>query len=212
MTYNNEQDRTCFLTARTSIPLEEAPCRKMSPPTSAHINIALLALQFAPKGRCISFLNLLKLPGSRASFLRIDGGWSPHGCDHLAIFHIPLRVWVVKVGQPHVSRLLRCHAVLRVYLVFDWCLMYSAFVKRRTPRVRFKIEYLLPGLAKSSNCCSHNMQCSFLSTSTVSFWQRFAHQCDDIVIAALLMHGGATGGNATLNHPKAFCALRQNAK
>ena len=83
------------------------------------MNIAPLALQFAPKGRCISFLKLLHLPGSRTSFLRIDGGWSPHGYDHLAIFHTSVHVGVVEVGLPHLSRFLRRQAVLRVHLVFD---------------------------------------------------------------------------------------------
>ena len=44
------------------------------------------------------------------------------------------------------------------------------------------------------------------------FWQRFANHCDDIVIAALVMHGGATGGNATQNTPEAFCASVCNGK
>ena len=54
--------------------------------TIIHINIAPLGVQFAPKGRCISFLNLLNMPGSRANFLRIDGGWSPQLSR--SVFHI----------------------------------------------------------------------------------------------------------------------------
>ena len=43
-------------------------------------------------------------------------------------------------------------------------------------------------------------------------WQRYLHHCEDIVVAALVMHGGATGGNATQNFQKAFGAMVYNSK
>ena len=121
MVCNNKQDRTCM---SNSAHLETAgrSALPQNVPTNVLELTASLALQFAPPSRCISILN--SLPGSRASIFRTDGGWSLHGYDRLAIFHIPLHLGFVKVGLPQLSRLPRRHAVLRVRL----CPMYSASV------------------------------------------------------------------------------------
>ena len=107
MIYCKKQDRTCVLhsvhldtAGRSALPQNVSTnFREL---TVIHINLPL-ALQFAPKGRCTSFIKLLHLHGSRTSFLRIE------------VVGIPMFVGVVKVGLPHFRR----HAVLRVHLVFD---------------------------------------------------------------------------------------------
>ena len=93
--------RTC-VTARSWRPLEEAPCRKLLPPTSAislsHASLlGHLRLELIPRNAVSHFHNLLDLPGFLASLLRNDGVCAPHGHDRLVIFHFRMHDRVVEV-------------------------------------------------------------------------------------------------------------------
>ena len=151
--------------------------------------------------------------------------------------------------------------------VLIWCLMYSDFVKRRTPRMRYTVNddvvdssiettislcvvvldllratrssakinpsfCLCPTSSSSceARCSTHCAKASSRSSSTcyegLPSHQTVArttcnapscrqaplllvHLCNDIVIAALLTHGGATQQKKT---PKAVCAFVCNGK
>ena len=190
----NKQDRTCMF---NSVHLGTAgrSCRKMSPPTSANAlsyTPILLHLRFnllrrvaaSPSSSCCICLDL-----ERASFESVVVG------RRTAMTISPSSTSLCTLGLsrtvlPHLSRLLRRHAVLR--FVFIWCWMYSAFVKRRKPPVRFTVnDDVVDSSIETSSCearcgthcakASSRRSCTclprglatFFSTSTVSCGNAF---------------------------------------
>ena len=131
--------------------------------TVIHINMAPLALQFASKGRCISFLNLLSLPDlARASSVSTVVG------RRTAVTVSPSSTSLCTSGLSwSVFHICVAFSAAMPCFVFIWFLMYYAFVKKKkTPRVRCTVNHDVvdSSIETTISLCVAVLACFCLST------------------------------------------------